>query len=319
MTDTMPSVRHMPFSANPLDRASNQRGDDAWLEAQRMSPSSRYLLLWKLNVLLTPDETALAWLDGSRIPQSGTSGVSHGANQTPEPVLLGVLDGVAHYAVDVSAMDDPFHELELEGVRWGEARAIATELATPEAGIVAQARSLLDWHNRHSFCAACGGRTVPGKGGSMRRCEDCNTQHFPRTDPVVIMLVHNGDRALLGRRAGRTGIFSTVAGFIEQGETIEDAVRREVMEEIGVKVDDVTYIASQPWPFPSSLMLGCFAHTDDTDARPDEEEIAEARWFSRDELRSAMAGEATDFGIPGPVAIAYHLIARWCDETDGRG
>ncbi|MGE3984451.1 MAG: NAD(+) diphosphatase [Dehalococcoidia bacterium] len=309
MTDTMPSTRPMPFSANPLDRASNQRGDDAWLQEQRMSPNSRYLLLWKLNVLLTPDETRLAWLDGSRVP----------ATWMPQPVLLGVQDGIAHYAVDVSAMDDPFHELELEGVRWGEARAIATELPVPEAGIVAQARSLLDWHARHGFCPACGARTVPGKGGSMRRCDECSAQHFPRTDPVAIMLVYNGDRALLGRRAGRAGIFSTVAGFIEQGETIEDAVRREVMEEIGVTVDDVTYISSQPWPFPSSLMIGCFAHTDDTEAHVDEEEIAEARWFSRDELRAAMAGEPTDFGIPGPVAIAHHLIAKWCEQTDQRG
>jgi NAD+ diphosphatase len=297
----------MPFSANPLDRASNQRGSDDWLQQQRLAPTSRYLLLWKLNVLLSVDDaTSLAWLDGSRIP----------AGWMPEPVLLGVDDGIAHYAVDVSAMDDPFHELELESVRWGEARSIANELPAPEAGIVAQARALLDWHARHGFCPACGSETVPGKGGSMRRCESCKAQHFPRTDPVVIMLVHHGDRALLGRRAGRAGIFSTVAGFIEQGETIEDAVRREVLEEIGVKVDEVTYIASQPWPFPSSLMIGCFAHTDSTEYRVDEEEIAEARWFSREELRAAMAGEATDFGIPGPVAIAYHLIARWCAEDN---
>jgi NAD+ diphosphatase len=221
---------------------------------------------------------------------------------------------VAYYAVDVSEMDDPFHELELENVRWGEARSIATELPFEEAGIVAQARSLLDWHNRHPYCPACGALTEPGRGGSMRKCPGCGAQHFPRTDPVVIMLVHHGDKALLGRRAGRSGIFSTVAGFIEQGETIEDAVRREVAEEVGVKVDEVTYIASQPWPFPSSLMIGCFAHTDSTDYRVDEEEIAEARWFSRDELRAGMAGEAIDFGIPGPVAIAHHLIAEWCER-----
>ena len=211
-------------------------------------------------------------------------------------------------------MHDPFHELELEDVRWGEARSIATELPVSEAGIVAQARSLLDWHARHGFCAACGGATEPGKGGSMRRCRACNTQHFPRTDPVVIMLVFHDDRALLGRRAGRAGIFSTVAGFIEQGETIEDAVRREVEEEVGVKVDAVEYVSSQPWPFPSSLMIGCFAHAASTDYKVDEEEIAEARWFSRDELRAGLEGQATDFGIPGAVAIAHHLIADWCER-----
>lgn len=294
----------MPFSANPLDRAANQRLDDGWLARQRLSPASRYLLLWKLNVLLQGDETTLAWLDGSRLP----------AALSPEPVLLGLNDGVPHYAVDVSAIDDPFHELELNGVRWGEARSIATELPPPDAGIVAQARSLLDWHSRHQFCAACGGRTEPGRGGAMRRCTACEAQHFPRTDPVVIMLVYHGDRALLGRRAGRAGIFSTVAGFIEQGETIEDAVRREVEEEVGVQVEDVEYVASQPWPFPSSLMIGCFARATSTEYHVDEEEIAEARWFSRDELRDALAGMATDFAVPGPVAIAHHLIAHWCER-----
>src|SRR5687768_8764159 len=158
MKDVAPSVRSMPFSANPLDRASNQRADSEWLEQQRAAPSSRFLLFWKLNVLLNTEQTTLAWLDRSRLPRS----------MTHPPVLLGLQDGVAHYAVDVSELDDPFHELELSEVRWGEARSIATELPVPEAGIVAQARSLLDWHNRHGFCAACSGATLPEKGGSMR-------------------------------------------------------------------------------------------------------------------------------------------------------
>jgi len=315
MTDVARTQRTMPFGGNPLDRASNQRGDETWLQQQRMAPTSRYLLLWKLNVLLNAEETTLAWLDGSRIPAYDRGTDASEPVPIPEPALLGLLDGVAHYAVDVSSMDDPFHELELNGLRWGEARSIATELPAAEAGILAQARSLLDWHKRHGFCAACGGTTEPGKGGSMRRCIVCNTQHFPRTDPVVIMLVHDGDRALLGRRAGRAGIFSTVAGFIEQGETIEDAVRREVEEELGVTVDDVEYISSQPWPFPSSLMIGCFAHATSTDYRVDEEEIAEARWFTREELRAAMEGQAVDFAIPGAVAIAHHLIADWCERS----
>src|SRR5688572_14582699 len=225
MTDVAPSIRdNMPFSSNPLNRVSNERADEAWLAQQRLAPSSRYLLMWKLNVLLETEETKLAWLDGGRIPAYDRGTDASIPVPLPEPVLLGTLDGIPHYAVDVSAMDDPFHELELDDVRWGEARSIATELSIPEAGIVAQPRRLLDWHQRHGFCAACGGSTEPGKGGSMRRCVTCNTQHFPRTDPVVIMLVHYGDKALLGRRAGRAGVFSTVAGFIEQGETIEDAV-----------------------------------------------------------------------------------------------
>lgn len=295
---------HMPFAGNPLDRASNQRGDEAWLDAQRTDPNARYLLFSKLNVLVKGEPPVLDWIEPTLLP----------AELPKEPVLLGLLDGKPHFAVDVSHIDDPTFELGLQDAAWGEARALAPSLSPEEGGILAQARSLLDWHNRHGFCAACGGATEVGKGGTMRRCVACSAQHFPRTDPVVIMLVWNGDKALLGRRAGRAGIFSTVAGFIDQGETIEDAVRREVMEEVGIRVDDVRYIASQPWPFPSSLMMGCFAHTDQTDYQVDEEEIAEARWFSKAELRAAMAGEASDFGIPGPVAIAYHLIAAWCAQ-----
>jgi len=292
----------MPFAGNTLDRASNQRADPAWLEEQRRSPDALYLLFWKLNVLVKGEPPALDWLDASLLP----------AELPAEPALLGLEDGAPRYALDVSAIYDPIFEMGLQDARWGEARALATELPAADAGILAQARSLLDWHNRHGFCAVCGGVTHPEKGGTVRRCEACAAQHFPRTDPVVIMLVWNGDRALLGRRAGRAGIFSTVAGFIDQGETIEDAVRREVMEEVGVTVDNVEYIASQPWPFPSSLMIGCFARTSATDYQVDEEEIAEARWFTREELRTAMAGMASDFAIPGAVAIAYHLIAEWC-------
>ena len=139
---------------------------------------------------------ALAWLPANALP----------AELAAEPVLLGLLDGVAHYAVDLSSLQDPLFELGSEGFRFGEARALATELPHDEAGILAQARSLLDWHNRHGFCAACGARTQPRKGGTMRQCESCDAQHFPRTDPVVIMLVWHEDKALLGRRAGRAGI-----------------------------------------------------------------------------------------------------------------
>ena len=147
----------------------------------------------------------------------------------------------------------------------------------------------------------------------MRRCPRCEAQYFPRTDPVVIMVVWQGDRCLLGRRKGRAGgMFSAFAGFIDQGETIEDAVRREVAEEAGLVVDEVAYRASQPWPFPSSLMIGCFARATSREFQVDDEEIGEARWFSREELLQALDSPSPELAVPGPVAIAHHLIRDWC-------
>jgi NAD+ diphosphatase len=181
--------------------------------------------------------------------------------------------------------------------------------------IYAAARSLVDWHARHRFCARSGHPTEPAKGGWQRNCTDaaCGAEHFPRVDPVTIMLVENEGRLLLGRQPRYPARrFSALAGFLEPGEAIEDAVAREVLEEAGVRVRDVTYVASQPWPFPSSLMIACHALTDDSEIVIDANELDDARWFTRDEVAHAMTG-ADDgaFLAPPPYAVAHHLMKWW--------
>ncbi len=298
----------IPFAGNPLYRAANLRRDAAWLDEHLRSPGSRFLPFWRLSVLTEEaSEPALRWLDASVCTH-----LEGGAR----PVFLGLLGGAAHFAVDLSRLDDPIAELSLQDARFSEPRSVATRLPMGDAGIVAHGRALLDWHARHRFCGACGSPTSPGDGGYVRKCADCGAEHFPRTDPVVIMVVWRGDKALLGRqRAWAPGSYSTLAGFIDQGETIEEAVRREVAEEVGLEVDEVTYQASQPWPFPSSLMIGCFAHAAGDDFAIDPVELDAARWFSRDELRRAVErpDPSLGFSVPGRIAIAHHLIKAWTE------
>jgi NAD+ diphosphatase len=285
------------------------RRDQSWLDAQATYPRSRFLPLWQLNVLLqTERETRLGWVSPAEIARL--------AIDVP-PVFLGLLEGVAHFAIDVSQLGDPQHELNLEeSWRFEEARAAATHLSLTEAGILAQSRAQLDWHRRHQFCSVCGQRTVQARGGQVRKCPACRAEHFPRTDPVAIMVVCDGDRCLLGQSRGRlsrTGTYSALAGFMDQGESIEEAVRREVKEEAGIEVGAVRYHSSQPWPFPSSLMIGCHAQALTTEIHKDDEEMTDVRWFSRDEVLSALRGEHPDLRVPAPIAIAHHLIKAWAE------
>ncbi|MBI3326113.1 MAG: NAD(+) diphosphatase, partial [Nitrospinae bacterium] len=291
------------FAGNPLDRSQMQRRDQQWLDAQATNPRSRFLPLWQLNVLIhSASETRLGWLSPAEIKRPDID---------VPPVFLGLLNGVAHFAVDISQFGDPQHELNLaEGWRFEESRTAATLLSLPEAGILAQSRSQIDWHRRHQFCSVCGQQTVQGRGGHVRQCMACKAEHFPRTDPVAIMVVSDGDRCLLGQTRGRlsrTGTYSALAGFIDQGESIEEAVRREVKEEAGIEVGNVRYHSSQPWPFPSSLMIGCHAKALTTEIRKDDEEMTDVQWFGRAEVLSALKGENSHLRVPAPIAIAHHL------------
>jgi len=307
----------IPFSGNPLDRAANLRRDDAWLFDQAAAADCRYLAFWRLNVLARQprdpgngaEQPGLRWLDPT---------VRDHLSFDAEPLLLGLHEGVAHFAVDLSAIPDPIATLRIDDADFADARRIADTLPEGEAGILAQARALLEWHARHRFCGTCGAPTAIAAGGQMRRCTSCATEHFPGPHAVVIMVVWRGNRCLLGRGRGWADArFSALAGFIDQGETIEEAVAREVKEEVGLTVDEVVYHASQPWPFPMSLMIGCFAHVTDDDFTVDPEELAEARWFSRDEiLRAYDSPESVDFGIPGRIAIAHHLIKAWSAQPE---
>jgi NAD+ diphosphatase len=299
------------FAGGGLDRESERRRDPAWVEARLADPTSRFLALWHLQILVRSGEASgLAW---------ATSALRELADREADAVLLGTNGGTAHFALDLSPLADPLAALGLEGAaEFADLRAIAPRLPAQEAGIAAQARSLVDWHARHRFCAACGERTEARQGATLRFCRDCKSEHFPRTDPVAIALVTRGERCLLGRQAGWPArMFSSLAGFVEPGETLEEAVRREVMEESGVRVGRVRYHSSQPWPFPSSLMLGCLAEAESEEIRIDAGEIEEARWFERETVRRALAAPdpARDaLLLPPPLAIAHHLVRAWAES-----
>jgi len=299
------------FAGNPLNRASEKRSDAAWLAAQRADPKARVLPLWKLQPLLlgredAAKETKLGFIEGAL-----ASGL--GAADAVE-VFLG-LDGEGPcFARDISALADPLAAALASHGHFRDARSAALLLADDEIAILGQAKALIDWHKRHGFCAVCGAATMLSDGGYRRLCPHCKAEHFPRTDPAVIMLVTAGERCLLGRNkrfAG--GHYSTLAGFIEPGETIEEAVRREVHEEVRVTVGAVTYFASQPWPFPSSLMIGCFAQSLSGDIQVDGNEILDARRFERTDVKRLLSGHSREVTLPRRDAIAFHLISHWAE------
>ena len=294
------------FSGNPLDRADVERRDADWLAAAERSFSSRFLPFADLKVLLNGH--ALGWVSAMEIEAAGNN---------RETVLLGLQDDVAHFAVDVSGPDDPLARLGLGGGwRFEDCRLAAMRMAGQETGIVAQARAQLGWHDRHRHCSVCGKPTQSAKGGHVRQCGACDAEHFPRTDPVVIMLITQGERCLLGQPNGplvRTGMYSALAGFMDQGESIEEAVRREVREEADIPVGEVAYHSSQPWPFPSSLMIGCHGKALGTDIKIDPEEMADVRWFERGEVAKALDEASAVLKVPGAIAIAHHLIKDWVE------
>lgn len=295
----------IPFTGSPLDRASEKRTDTAWLEARRRDPSSLVMPMWRLQPFLVgPSELGLL-----------RPGLCESLAAPDAPcIFLGLEGERAHFALDISAAGDPAAEGPLAGLgRFSEARAAAMALPPRDVAMMGQAKAMIDWHQRHGFCPNCGARTAPMDGGYRRLCPQCGAEHFPRTDPVVIMLATHGDACLVGRNKRFPGrFFSALAGFMEPGETIEEAVRRELMEEVRCKVGAVAYVATQPWPFPSSLMIGCLAEAQSRDFTPDGEEIAEARWLDRDTARRLLdGGTDPDIAIPPPIAIAHHLIKAW--------
>ena len=284
------------FSGSPIDRADHIRVDPDALAG---------LMNWRAKVLM---------LDGLMPDIDDTGGLVWGTladiAEDAEIVFLGMLEGKAHFApVPKRADNGPANPRS-----WQVMQLLRPE----ELAIYGGARSLVDWHARHQFCAQCGSPTKPTKGGWQRSCSSCTAEHFPRTDPVTIMLVEHEDKLLLGRQPRfPPKMYSALAGFVEPGETIEEAVAREVHEEAGVTARDVTYLASQPWPFPSQLMIGCTCITDDPALTIDETELDDARWFTRAELEEARnAGDrGSDLLIfPRPFAIAHHLIAWWLDK-----
>ena len=297
----------MAFASEQLDRADARRRDPEWLAARLIEPRSRFLILWRGRPLCDRSG-ALKLLSPTSRPELMASAGG--------PVFLGLRAEAAIFAYSLELETCPDTALA-PGEYFSEARAAAASLSLADSRAFAQARSLFQWHRHHGFCSRCGAATESTIAGYKRCCPACSAEHFPRTDPVVIMMVTRGDRCLLGRQKRfPPGLFTCLAGFIEPAETVEHAVRRECFEEAGIRCSRVRYLGSQPWPFPSQLMLACEAQADDEQITIDGHELSEARWFTRKELHSILANKDSDdsdkgLWIPPPIAIAHHLIRRW--------
>ncbi|WP_371422049.1 NAD(+) diphosphatase [Tardiphaga sp.] len=306
MTSTMFPLGHPAFVSNTLDRAAHLRFNDEKLFALEGKSSSRAYVIYRDSLVMKKEG------DSQRALLTIGEALTFGAN--PGTVFLGLRDGDAVFGMGIGA---PAVEklLTRDDVVVSELRGMAMQGMVPpeQLSAVAQAKSLVSWHQRHGFCANCGAKSSMAEGGWKRVCPSCKTEHFPRTDPVVIMLVEKGDKCLLGRQKQfAPGMYSCLAGFVEAAETIEDAVKREIFEESGIRCTDVTYYMTQPWPYPSSLMIGCSARAISDEITVDKMELEDARWFDRDEAMLMWKREHPDgLAGPHPFAIAHHLLGRW--------
>jgi NAD+ diphosphatase len=302
---------HLGYTQSRIDRVAEKRNSKDWLTAQLADArTTSYVVGGELIVMKNGGEIH---------DPSFTLAEARALAPTAETVFLGLYDGAARFGTGIS--QDSAEALKTRNDLFViDLRSIAIKgLVEPNhLPPIAEAKALLHWHARHRFCANCGAPTNVMQGGWKRDCPACKVEHFPRTDPVSIMLAVQEDRCVLGR-SGRFAatMWSCLAGFIEPGEAIEDAVRREVLEEVGITCGRVSYMASQPWPFPMSLMIGCHAEALTTDIAMDKEELVDARWFSKDEC-AAMLTRKHPNGLtcPLPVAIAHHIIRAWV-ESDG--
>jgi NAD+ diphosphatase len=286
------------------ERIGHRRTDEAWLEQQWTDQRTRVLVMagGRFPVTGQADEVALGWLSPAEADRLVPTG---------DRVLLGERRGVVHFALlahDLRAPDD-----------WGMLRSHGPRLARNDHSLAVQAQALSEWHRAHRHCGRCGGALRRTRGGYVAACDGCGHEHFPRTDPAVIMLVvDDRDRALLGRQPSwPPGRWSTLAGFVDPGESLEDAVRREVLEEAGIEVGEVVYVGNQPWPFPSSLMVGFLGRALTTDIHVDDDELESARWFTREEITAG--AESGELVTPGSFSISSSLLRLWYGgEVPGR-
>lgn len=322
----MKHAETVTFGGSGLDRAAEMRGDIPALAAAMQDARARTVLIWRGKPLIAgTDQTELA-----RLP------LDHPilAEARDTPILLGREDGQAVFSHDISGwtpegldasslgafvdQTEQSHPSLAGDQRFAELRRVMTWLSPRDAELAATAKAIHGWHVSHKFCARCGAQSETHMAGWQRTCPACAAHHFPRTDPVVIMLITRGNSTLLGRSPGwPEGMYSCLAGFVEPGETIEAAVRREVFEEAGIRVGQVSYVASQPWPFPASLMFGCYGEALDDQITIDPAELENARWVTREEVADAFAGNRTDLLPARKGAIAHFLLRNWlADRLD---
>ena len=319
-------MRPPNYYAHPgFERAGLRRRDMDWIRARVADAGSQFVPVWRSQnlvfeiaggepraIVLTADHATILLGEGD-----AEAHLAHG-----RLVFLGEIEARAHFAVDLSAVEAPLDALASpalaasgipsQGARFADLRQLAGRLARHEGALLAFARAMVFWHSRHRFCGLCGSPTLSEEAGHMRRCTnpDCAAMHFPRTDPAVIMLVSDGERALLGRNKNfPPGMYSTLAGFVEPGESLEDAVAREVREETAIEVGGVHYHSSQPWPFPANIMLGFYAEATSSEITVDYSELEDASWFERAWLKSHIDDDS--FRLPRRDSIARRLIGDW--------
>jgi NAD+ diphosphatase len=288
-----------------FDRAAHRRTDLAFLEAQLEQAHSRLLPVWRGEILLQDD----------RLLMPSTAEAQALIALGGELVWLGTLGDASCFALDVGALDEPLSHPALHGAELKDLRFAGAVLQEQEAALALYARGILYWHSRQRYCGVCGGETAPRDGGHTRECrrQACGEKHFPRTDPAIIVLVSDGDRCLVGRQARwPRGMYSTLAGFVEPGESMEQAVVREVLEESGIVVGDVQYFRSQPWPFPASLMIGFTARAHSSDIRLGDDELEDARWVTREQLQHS---RDHGFYVPGPFSLAGQLLSAFVERV----
>lgn len=301
-----PSAIPNYYADRSLDRAGHLRRDDNWLR-ERLADreKTRIVPIWRSRALVIEQDAPMTVL----LPP-----MEELIEAADSVAFLGVIDGVAHFVVDLSQHDEP--PLRDQG-EFTDLRQVGARMNHAEGSMLAYARAITTWHRRHRFCGVCGSPTESRDAGHVRKCvnPDCGTSCFPRTDPAVIMLIHDGgDRVILGRKSAMPlGQHSILAGFVEPGESLEDAVAREVFEEVGVRIDDIHYHSSQPWPFPANIMLGFNARATTFDITVDYNELEDgARWFTRDELLNSP--EDGSFRLPRPDSISRRLIREWLED-----
>jgi NAD+ diphosphatase len=288
------------FAGPYVERAGHLRSDPAWFDAALADASSRVVPVWNSrNLIAGGDSPRAALLELGEIPA--------GRRNSNDLILLGRFEGANLFAYEIEDLEPPAAPGD---ARFEDLRLMAAQMPEDHAGLLSYARAMISWRRTHRYCGRCGAKTVPDKSGHVLVCSNlaCRHEQFPRIDPAIIVLVSDGERVLLGRQASwPVGRYSTIAGFVEPGESLEDAVAREVLEESGVRVDDIVYHSSQPWPFPSSLMLGFTAHALTHEVNLKDQELEDARWFTRADIVGGVPL------LPPRVSISYRLIEDWFD------